>query len=139
MSPLGFAALPAILTLAGAVLALTISPWWWILAAAGVALVVVAIVDYTQAQNSILRNFPLLGHGRFMLEELRPMIQQYFIERNWDGKPFDRDARALVYDRADGKTSVKSFGTELEVRQPGYEYLTHATFPAPPPPRASTA
>lgn len=131
MSLLGFAALPAILTVAGVVLALAISPWWWILAAVGAALLTVAIVDYVQPRNSILRNFPLLGHGRFIMEELRPMIQQYFIERNWDGKPFDRDARALIYDRADGKSAVRSFGTELEVRQPGYEYLTHATLPAP--------
>ena len=131
MSLLGFAALPALLAAAGAVLALVISPWWWILAGVGAALLVVAIADYAQPKNSILRNFPLLGHGRFMLEELRPMIQQYFIERNWDGKPFDRDARALVHERAQGKKSVTSFGTELEVRAPGYEYLTHAILPAP--------
>ena len=54
MSLLGFAALPALLTLAGAVLALTISPWWWILAAVGAALLIVAIIDYAQPKNSIL-------------------------------------------------------------------------------------
>ena len=131
MALLGFAALPALLMIAGVVLAIVSSTWWLVLAGVGLALLVVAVVDFVQPRNSILRNFPLLGHGRFMLEEIRPMIQQYFIERNWDGKPFDRDARALVYDRAEGRPSVKSFGTELEVRQPGYEYLTHAIAPAP--------
>jgi glutamate synthase domain-containing protein 2 len=131
MALLVFAAAPALLLILGIVLAIAISPWWWALAAAGLALTVVAVVDFLQPRNSILRNFPLLGHARFLLEEVRPMIQQYFIERNWDGKPFDRDARALIYDRSAGRPSVKSFGTELEVRQPGYEFLTHSIAPAP--------
>src|SRR5699024_7576972 len=112
MALLVFAAAPALLLTLGIVLAIAISPWWWVLAAVGLALTVIAVVDFLQPRNSILRNFPLLGHARFLLEEVRPMIQQYFIERNWDGKPFDRDARALIYDRSEGRPSVKSFGTE---------------------------
>ena len=111
MALLVFAAAPALLLTLGIVLAIAISPWWWVLAAVGLALTVIAVVDFLQPRNSILRNFPLLGHARFLLEEVRPMIQQYFIERNWDGKPFDRDARALIYDRSEGRPSVKSFGT----------------------------
>ena len=99
MALLVFAAAPALLLTLGIVLAIAISPWWWVLAAVGLALTVIAVVDFLQPRNSILRNFPLLGHARFLLEEVRPMIQQYFIERNWDGKPFDRDVRALIYDQ----------------------------------------
>ena len=131
MALLGFAAAPALLLILGIVLAIIGSPWWLLLAGVGLALTAVAVVDYVQARNSILRNFPLLGHARFLLEEIRPMIQQYFIERNWDGKPFDRDARALIYSRSEGRPSVKSFGTELDVRQSGYEFLTHSVAPAP--------
>ena len=131
MALLGFAAAPALLLILGIVLAIIGSPWWLLLAGVGLALTAVAVVDYVQARNSILRNFPLLGHARFLLEEIRPMIQQYFIERNWDGKPFDRDARALIYSRSEGRPSVESFGTELDVRQSGYEFLTHSVAPAP--------
>jgi glutamate synthase domain-containing protein 2 len=110
-------------------LSLVVSPWWWILTAVAVFLAVVALVDLIQPRRAVLRNFPILGHGRYLMEEIRPMIQQYFIERNVDGKPFDRDARSLIYERAAGTHSVKSFGTELEVRAPGYEYLIHSVQP----------
>jgi len=57
------------------------------------------------------------------------MIQQYFVERNWDGRPFDADARNMIYERSRNVNSVKSFGTELEVRQPGYEFLAQSLHP----------
>jgi hypothetical protein len=49
------------------------------------------IHDVIQRRHSILRNCPILGHVRFMLEAIRPELQQYFIERNFDGRPFDRE------------------------------------------------
>jgi hypothetical protein len=47
----------------------------------------------------VLRNYPVLAHMRFLLEALRPELQQYFIERNFDGRPYDRDVRSIVYER----------------------------------------
>lgn len=113
-----------------AVLAAVLGPWgWWILAAVLLALLLVGIADATQRRHSILRNFPVLGHMRFMLEKIRPEIQQYFIERNWDGKPFNRDQRSLVYSRAKGFKGDKAFGTELDVNAPGYEYFVQSIAP----------
>ena len=63
---------------------------------AGVAgLAAVAVHDLLQRRHSILRNYPVLGHVRFLLEDLRPELQQYFIERNYDGRPYDRDTRTV--------------------------------------------
>lgn len=106
---------------------------WWVLAAVCLVLLVVGIHDVVQTKHAILRNFPVLGHTRFFFEFIRPEIQQYFIERNTDGKPFDRDTRSLIYARAKGADSHKAFGTEREVNQVGHEYLLHSTAPVAPP------
>lgn len=106
---------------------------WLVLATAVVALLVVGVWDVVQTRHSVLRNFPVLGHMRYVLESIRPEIQQYFIERNVDGKPFNRDVRSLVYARSKGENGHKAFGTERDVSQIGYEYLIHSTAPVAPP------
>ncbi len=85
--------------------------------------------DLLQRRHSILRNYPLLGHFRFLLETMRPELQQYFIERNFDGRPYDRDTRTSIYERAKGIKDEKGFGTEREVNEAGYEWLLHTTAP----------
>lgn len=60
----------------------------------------VAAHDLIQKQRGVLRNYPVLGHARFMLNKIRPQIQQYFIERDWDGRPFNRTTRELIYARS---------------------------------------
>ncbi len=104
-------------------------PGWWVLLALIVLLVVVAVHDLVQKKHSILRNYPVLGHLRFLLESIRPELQQYFIERNYDGRPYDRDTRSSIYQRAKGVAEEQPFGTERDVNEIGYEYLVHSTRP----------
>ena len=75
----------------------------------------VGIHDVIQRRHSILRNYPILGHARFMLEAIRPELQQYFIERNYDGRPYDRDTRTGIYERAKGIKDEQAYGTERDV------------------------
>ncbi|GAA4487924.1 FMN-binding glutamate synthase family protein [Rhodococcus olei] len=82
--------------------------------------------DLTQVRHSILRNYPVLGHARFLMERIRPEIQQYFIESSTDGMPFDRETRDLVYERAKGTKDDEPFGTERDVHAPGYEFMAHS-------------
>ncbi|MFD4408166.1 FMN-binding glutamate synthase family protein [Streptomyces sp. NPDC058466] len=105
------------------VLVWAVSPWWW--CAAGVLLALTALGgwDLVQRRHSVLRNYPLLGHLRFLLETLRPELQQYFVERSFDGRPFDRDVRSIVYERAKGVAAEEPFGTERDVYVDGYEFL----------------
>ena len=128
-----------VLTGALAVLAAAIGgPGWWLLVAFALLLLGVGIYDLVQRKHSILRNYPVLGHMRFLLEGIRPELQQYFIERNWDGRPFDRDTRSAIYERAKDTKEEQPFGTERDVNRPGYEYLVHSTTPVEPsaePPR----
>jgi glutamate synthase domain-containing protein 2 len=109
------------------------SPWWWPAAALLDALAATALYDLLQRRHSVLRNYPLAGHLRFLMERIRPEIQQYFIEHDYNGRPFDRDVRSLVYQRAKGTSSEDPFGTELDVYAEGYEYLLPSMAPRPVP------
>ncbi len=106
---------------------------WVVVAAVFGALVLVGLFDLIQRRHSILRNYPILGHARFIMESIRPELQQYFIERNTDGRPFDRDTRTAIYERAKGVKDEQAYGTERDVRAPGYEWLLHSTTPLEPP------
>jgi glutamate synthase domain-containing protein 2 len=129
----GFVALSAVIAAALLYLAI-VGPWgWWIPAAVITVIAVVGGYDLAQRKHSVLRNYPVLGHMRFLLEALRPELQQYFIERNFDGRPFDRDVRSLIYERAKGTAAELSFGTERDIDKAGYEYLVHSTAPVEPP------
>jgi glutamate synthase domain-containing protein 2 len=96
-------------------------------------LLCLAIHDLVQRRHSVLRNYPIAGHLRFLLEALRPELQQYFIERNYDGRPYDRDTRTVIYERAKGIHGEQAFGTERDVAEPGYEWLLHTNAPLDPP------
>ncbi|GAA0943234.1 FMN-binding glutamate synthase family protein [Kribbella koreensis] len=96
-----------------------------------VLLIAIGIHDVIQKKHSILRNYPVIGHLRFLLEKIRPELQQYFIERNYDGRPYDRDTRSTIYSRAKGTNEEQPFGTERDVNEVGYEYLVHSTAPKP--------
>ncbi len=126
----------SVLTLATAALAWFTGPGWWVGAAVLFLLLLVAVRDVLQKKHSILRNYPILGHLRFLLEHIRPELQQYFIERNYDGRPYDRDTRSLIYERAKGTNQEQAFGTERDVNAVGYEYLVHSTAPLEPPEEA---
>lgn len=102
---------------------------WWVLAAVVSLAAVVGVYDLVQRRHSILRNYPVLGHMRYLLESVRPELQQYFVERNFDGRPFDRDVRTVIYERAKGIHGELSFGTERDIGEVGYEYLVHSTAP----------
>ena len=101
---------------AAAAAASAASSLWWLFAAVPLALLfALGVRDVVQRQHSILRNFPVLGHLRFMLEAIRPELQQYFIERNYDGRPYDRDTRTVIYQRAKG-THGEQAGVGDDVR-----------------------
>ncbi|WP_051681602.1 FMN-binding glutamate synthase family protein [Cellulomonas sp. HZM] len=104
-----------------------------VIAAGAAAAGGLAAWDSLQRKHSVLRRYPLVGHLRYLLEDIRPELQQYFVERDWDGRPFDRDTRSLVYERAKGVDEEKPYGTELDVNELGHEYLVHSTTPLEPP------
>ena len=100
-----------------------LSGWWPVLF---LFLSLVGLHDLQQQHHAILRNYPVIGHLRFMLEYIRPEIRQYFLESETDASPFSRAQRSLVYSRAKGDSDKRPFGTQLDVRAIGYEWINHS-------------
>lgn len=92
-------------------------------------LIGMGIYDYFQTKHTIRRNFPLLGRMRYWLELIRPEVNQYFIESNTDGRPFNREQRSVVYQRAKHDLDTLPFGTQNDVYQVGYEWINHSMVP----------
>ncbi len=93
-------------------------------------LVLIGVYDLLQTRHAILRNYPVLGHMRYVLEFIRPEIRQYLIESDEDAVPFSREQRALVYRRAKGVPADHPFGTLKNVYETDYKYIQHSTRPA---------
>ena len=114
-----------LLTLAGVALRLLHPMWavpWGLLAVLGWH-------DVTQTRHAVLRNYPVIGHLRFLLEFIRPEMRQYFIESDNEAAPFSRQQRSLVYQRAKGQADKRPFGTQLDVQAVGYEWINHSMAP----------
>lgn len=95
------------------------------------ALSVVGVHDLLQKHHAVLRNYPISAHIRFLLEEIRPEMRQYFFESEKDGKPFSRDTRAVVYQRAKMVLDKRPFGTQEDVYAEGFEWMHHSVAPKP--------
>ena len=93
------------------------------------ALTLLGIRDLLQKNHAVLRNYPISAHIRFLLEEIRPEMRQYFFESEKDGMPFSRDTRALVYQRAKMQLDKRPFGTQEDVYREGYEWMHHSMAP----------
>jgi glutamate synthase domain-containing protein 2 len=89
----------------------------------------IGIADIRQTHQSIRRNFPVLGRLRYVFEDLRPKIQQYFIESDLEGVPINRIDRSVIYQRAKEQIDTTPFGTQLNVYAEGYEWMNHAMVP----------
>ena len=92
-------------------------------------LVAVGVRDILQQRHSILRNYPVIGHVRFLLEYIRPEMRQYFIESDNEAAPFSRQQRSLVYQRSKGEQDKRPFGTQMDVGATGYEWINHSLMP----------
>jgi glutamate synthase domain-containing protein 2 len=111
--------------------------WWWddtalamSVTLAGAGLSVLGLSDMRQSARSVLRNYPVIGHLRYLLEFIRPEIRQYFIESDSEAAPFSRMQRSLVYQRAKGESDKRPFGTQKDVGVAGYEWISHSLMPS---------
>ncbi|MBS0441642.1 MAG: FMN-binding glutamate synthase family protein [Proteobacteria bacterium] len=94
------------------------------------ALTLLGVRDTRQSRHAVLRNYPVIGHLRFLLEYIRPEMRQYFIEGDNEAAPFSRQQRSLVYQRAKGDSDKRPFGTQMDVHAVGYEWINHSLQPS---------
>ncbi len=101
----------------------------WLFFVASLALCCLGVYDLQQTKRAVLRNYPVIGHLRFILEYIRPEMRQYFVESDAEATPFSRSQRSLVYQRAKGESDKRPFGTQLDVKAVGYEWINHSIAP----------
>ena len=107
-------------------LLLLVSPWFWIAVVIFGFFTFIGIRDVTQRRHAILRNYPVLGNLRWIMEYIRPEIRQYLMESDHDQEPFSRDERSIVYQRSKGAEDKRPFGTKKDVYAAGYSWMTHS-------------
>lgn len=110
-------------------LALFLNPNWFVLFALLMVLTIMGYEDMFQKKQTVRRIFPLFGRLRYVLEELRPKMYQYFIESDIDGRPFNRVDRSTIYQRAKNQLETIPFGTQFDVYAEGYEWICHSVAP----------
>ncbi|CCG03895.1 FMN-binding glutamate synthase family protein [Blastococcus saxobsidens] len=99
-------------------------------AAAGLSVLAgVAVRDLLQREHTLLRNFPLVGHARYLLESIGPELRQYLVAGNNEERPFTRDQRRWVYASSKRENNYFAFGTDNDLEYTaGYPVIKHRTF-----------
>ena len=102
----------------------------WIVPAVLLTLLGVVAYDLTQRKHAILRNFPIIGHFRYILEAVGPELRQYIVTDNDEERPFSRDQRRWVYASAKRENNYFGFGTDNDLDvTPNYLIVKHSAFP----------
>lgn len=107
------------------------STFLWALFVVSFILLIIAISDTTKTRHTLLVNYPLIARLRWVFENQRPKIQQYLIENNTNGTPYNYLKRSDVYQKAKEDINTVPFGTQLNVYSEGYEFIKHSMFPIP--------
>jgi glutamate synthase (ferredoxin) len=102
--------------------------------AAVTAAAAVTAYDLIQRRHAILRNFPVLGHARYVLEEVGPELRQYIVTSNTEERPFNREQRRWIYASSKQENNYFAFGTSKDLETaPNYFIIKHSPFPIPAP------
>lgn len=119
----------ALVVLISIALAFTSYSYLFIFLIINVPLCLLGIRDVVQNSHAIKKNFPIIGNLRYLFEEIRPEINQYFVESNTEGKPFSREQRSLVYQRSKKQVDTIPFGSQQDFYVEGYEFINHSLYP----------
>ena len=96
------------------------------------AVIALAVSDLRQKKHAVLRNFPVIGHLRYLLEAIGPELRQYIVSANNEERPFSRDQRSWVYASAKGENNYFGFGTDNDLESSAnYLIIKQSAFPLP--------
>ncbi|MCM2131510.1 FMN-binding glutamate synthase family protein [Larsenimonas rhizosphaerae] len=103
-------------------------PAWNVLWVVWLGVAALGIYDL-RCHHSVLSNYPVIGHLRYLMEFVRPELRQYFFESDSSGRPFNREQRELINHRAAGGSDAMPFGTLRDIDAAGYDYSMHSLAP----------
>jgi glutamate synthase domain-containing protein 2 len=90
---------------------------------------IIGIYDIFYSRHSLNRLYPVVAYLRYFLESYRVEIQQYFIANDTEERPFNREQRTLVYQRAKNVRDTIAFGTQRNLVEDNYLSLWHSLAP----------
>lgn len=85
------------------------------------------VYDRRQKQHAILRNYPILGRMRYVLEKTGPELRQYLFDDDNDGEPFNREEYLHMVLPGKYLSSVIGFGSKRDFNKAGY-FIRNAMF-----------
>lgn len=104
--------------------------WIWIVVVIVLFLLLLLVYDLMQRKHAILRNFPIIGHIRYLLEGIGPELRQYIVTSNDEERPFSRDERTWVYASSKQENNYFGFGSDNDMESSGnYIIVKHNAFP----------
>jgi len=108
--------------------------WLWLVVIVVAILAAVASHDLLQRRHAILRNFPIIGHFRYILESVGPELRQYIVTDNRQERPFDRNQRRWIYTSAKGLNNNFAFGSDTDLETTAdHVIVDQSMFPLPRP------
>lgn len=105
---------------------ITSIPWWvWLL----LALALMAVRDILQKKHTVVHNFPIVGHLRYLIEKVGPEFRQYIVANNREELPFNRRHRSWIYASSKRENNFQGFGTDQDFNAAGYIFIKHSMLP----------
>ncbi|TGN39858.1 FMN-binding glutamate synthase family protein [Marinobacter confluentis] len=119
-------------SIAGLMLTLPMSIYlkgWYFFPALFAGLSLLGTWDLLQNKRTVSRNYPILAHFRYFFESIGPEIRQYFIQSDTEERPFSREQRTIIYQRAKNILDKRPFGSQLGMYEEGFEWINHSMRP----------
>ncbi len=110
-------------------LSLAASAFIFVIGMAALGLIGVFIYDIVQKKDSVLRNYPVVGHLRGGFTHLGEFFRQYFFALDREEMPFNRAERDWVYKSAQGRDNTVAFGSTRSLTPVGTPIFVNAPFP----------
>ena len=92
-------------------------------------IIITYIIDITQTQQTIRRNYPVIGRFRYFFEHLGEFFRQYFFAMDREELPFNRAQRAWAYRASKNVDSTVAFGSTDNISGTGRVLFANCTFP----------
>ncbi|MGB1147223.1 MAG: FMN-binding glutamate synthase family protein, partial [Alphaproteobacteria bacterium] len=91
--------------------------------------VVMFLLDVTQHDDAIRRNYPVIGRFRGLFTTLGEFFRQYFFAMDREELPFNRAERDWVDHASEGKKNTVAFGSTKQMTAVGNAIFVNAPFP----------
>ncbi len=87
------------------------------------------IIDKTQTQHTIRRNYPVVGRFRYFFEHMGEFFRQYFFAMDREELPFNRADRSWAYRAAKDEINTVAFGSTRDLRPTGSVFFVNCPYP----------